>query len=223
MKHLHRLVVTSEAYRLGSRDAGPNRATDPDNRYLWRMNPRRLEAEAVRDCVLAAAGNLDPTRGGPVLDEKLGLTSGRRSVYFRFNAEYRMPFLDPFDPASPTECYERPQSVVPQQALALSNSLLVLNQSRVLEKKLTESARDSTAFVAVAFETVLGRPPTADERVRCETFLREQAGVLTDPKKLTPFPPGGGAAAPPAADPARRAREDLIQVLFNHNDFVTVR
>jgi hypothetical protein len=223
MKKLHRLIVTSAAYRQSSRDAGANQKIDPDNRYLWRMNPRRLEAEAVRDCVLAAAGNLDPTLGGPILDQKLGESSRRRSLYFRFNTEYKMAFLDQFDPASPTECFERRESVIPQQALALSNSVLALNQSRLLAKKLSEKSADAAAFVAVAFETVLGRPPTKEERERCEKFLRDQAAVLKDPKALTPFPPAQGQVTPPAADPAKRAREDLIQVLFNHNDFVTVR
>jgi hypothetical protein len=77
--------------------------------------------------------------------------------------------------------------------------------------------------VTAAFEQVLGRPPTAAERQRCERFLREQAELLREPGKLAPFPPGPDAVLPPAADPALRAREDLVQVLFNHNDFVTIR
>ena len=92
----------------------PNATIDPENNCLWRMNPRRMEAEVVRDSLLAVAGQLDPTLGGPILDEKLGQTMPRRSVYFRFNTEYRVAFLDPFDAASPTECYERRDSVLPQ-------------------------------------------------------------------------------------------------------------
>jgi hypothetical protein len=224
LKHLHRLLVTSEAYRLGSQDADPaRRALDPDNRWYWRMNPRRMEAEAVRDSLLAAAGQLDPAMGGPILDEKLGQTSRRRSVYFRFNTEYRMQFLDQFDAPSPSECFERRESVVPQQALALANSALALNQSRLLARRLTAAAPGPGEFVTAAFEQVLGRPPTAEETARCERFLRDQAELLREPGKLTPFPPGPDAAAPPATDPAQHAREDLVQVLFNHNDFVTIR
>src|SRR5262249_15159488 len=81
MKKPHRLIVTSDAYRLSSRSDGPAAKADPDNRYLWRANPRRMEGEAVRDSLLAVAGQLDLTMGGPILDEKLGLTSRRRSVY----------------------------------------------------------------------------------------------------------------------------------------------
>jgi hypothetical protein len=224
MKHLHRLLVTSDAYRLGSQDGdAARRALDPDNRWYWRMNSRRMEGEVVRDSILAAAGQLDTTVGGPILDEKLGQTSHRRSVYFRFNTEYKMPFLDQFDPASPSECYERRESVVPQQALALSNSALALNQSRLLPKKLAAAAPGPAAFVAAAFEQVLGRPPTPAERERCERFLREQAELLREPGKLLPFPPAPDDVLPHAADPAQHAREDLIQVLFNHNDFVTIR
>ncbi len=220
MKHLHRLIVTSRAYQLSSRNAdGPNKTADPDNRFYWRANPRRMDAEVVRDSLLAVAGQLDPTLGGPILDEKLGLTSKRRSLYFRFNAEYKMSFLDQFDAASPTECYERRESVIPQQALALHNSALALNVSREVAKQLAKADGD---FVRAAFERVLGRAPTADELKRCEQFLRDATELYAKPEKLTPFP-AGPAVTPPATDPAQRAREDLVHVLLNHNDFVTVR
>jgi hypothetical protein len=222
MKKLHRLIVTSDAYRLASVNSRPtaaNLAIDPENRYLWGMNARRMEAEVVRDSLLAAAGELDGRLGGPILDEKLGQVSHRRSLYFRFNTEYKMLFLDQFDPASPIECYERRESVVPQQALTLSNSALALSRSRLLARRLASSSD----FVTAAFEQVLGRPPTAEERGRCDRFLAEQAALLKESTKLTPYPPGRDAVVPPATDAAQRARENLIHVLFNHNEFVTVR
>jgi Protein of unknown function (DUF1553)/Protein of unknown function (DUF1549)/Planctomycete cytochrome C len=224
MKKLHRLMVTSATYRQGSQAADTvNLAADPENRYLWRMNPRRMEAEALRDSLLATAGQLDRTMGGPILDETLGQTSGRRSIYFRFNTEYRIQFLDQFDAASTTECFERKESIIPQQALALSNSALALNQSRLLARQLTQAAPEAGAFVTAAFEQVLGRPPTSAEKARCERFLSDQAVVVKDPARLQPFPPGPDAAIAPSGDPAQRARENLIQVLYNHNDFVTIR
>ncbi len=228
LKKLHRLLVTSQAYRMSSAEAAAPSA-DPDNRTLWRMNARRMEAEVVRDSLLAAAGSLDAALGGPILDEKLGETSPRRSLYFRFNTEYRMPFLDQFDAPSPSECYERRESVVPQQALALSNSALSLTQARLLAKRLAEALRpepgglSASAFVGAAFAQVLSRAPTAEERTRCERFLREQEALLKEPAKLSAFPPAPTAVTPPAADAAQRARENLVHVLFNHNDFVTVR
>jgi hypothetical protein len=222
MKHLHRLMVTTQAYQLSSRNAdGPSKTADPDNKLYWRANPRRMDAEVVRDSLLAIAGQLDATRGGPIIDEKLGLVSNRRSLYFRFNAEYKMSFLDQFDAASPTECYERRESVIPQQALALHNSALALNVARDLAKQLSK-ASDSAAFVSAAFTRILGRAPTADELKRCEEFLREQAALFAKPESLTAFPAGPAVVAP-SPDPAARAREDLVHVLLNHNDFVTIR
>jgi hypothetical protein len=227
LKKLHRLLVTSATYRLGSQAVPGSRdlERDPDNLFLWRMNPRRMDAEVIRDSLLAAAGQLDATRGGPPLDEKLGQTSPRRSLYFRFNTEYRMQFLEQFDAASPNECYERRESVVPQQALALANSALALSQARLLARRLSGSADGTTpaGFVTAAFEQVLGRAPTAEERNRCERFLEEQTRLLGEPAKLNAFPPASDTAVPPAADAAQRARENLVHVLFNHNDFVTIR
>ena len=78
-------------------------------------------------------------------------------------------------------------------------------------------------FVTAAFEQVLGRGPTAEEKARCGQFLQSQAAVLANPARLTPFPPLSEEPTAPAVDPAQRARENLIQVLFNHNDFVTIR
>src|SRR5213076_289059 len=94
--------------------------------------PRRLEAEAVRDCVLYVAGKLDLKRGGPDIDYLLGLTTPRRSLYFRHAAEKQMEFLALFDAANVTECYERRHSIVPQQALALMNSEISLKHANLL-------------------------------------------------------------------------------------------
>jgi hypothetical protein len=134
-----------------------------------------------------------------------------------------MLFLDQFDAASPTECYQRHESVIPQQSLALSNSALALNQSRLLARRLAAGASEPAAFVTAAFECVLGRSPTTAEQDRCQRFLREQTQLLAEPNKLSAFPGNSDAVTAPAADPALRAREDLVHTLFNHNDFVTIR
>jgi hypothetical protein len=78
-------------------------------------------------------------------------------------------------------------------------------------------------FVTSAFMRVLCREPTAAELATCLDFLKEQAAKLADPKSLTAFSAGPAASVPPATDPAQRARENLVHVLLNHNDFVTVR
>ncbi len=164
MKAIHRLIVMSAAYRMSSSSGGssdPNLAIDPANQYVWRMNSRRLEAEAVRDNVLNVAGNLDLSMGGPDLDPAVGLTSMRRSIYFRHAKEKRVTFLRLFDSANVVACYRRSESVVPQQALALANSPLSLEQARLLARKLSESigSESPAAFVATRSSGFLAEPP----------------------------------------------------------------
>ena len=215
MKHLHRLIVTSNTYRMQSASAGPsdpNLARDPENQYLWRMNYRRMEAEVVRDSMLYLAGQLDTASGGPDLDPASAETTRRRSVYYRHTPDDSALFLQMFDAANPAECYRRTESVMPQQALALANSGLSLTESKLLAQRLAQQCAPATvgndvAFVGAAFEEVLGRAPTAAVCAKCETFLRAH----------------GSGPPSPAVDPRSRARESLVHVLFNHNDFVTIR
>jgi hypothetical protein len=195
MKELHRLMVTSATYRLASTAAPEEVARDADNTYLWRFSPRRLEAEAVRDSVLHVAGRLDATMGGPDIPHAQGLTLPRRSVYFQHAQEKQMEFLQIFDVASVTECYVRKQAVLPQQALALVNSDFVLTQAREVARQL--GGPDDAAFVRGAFELVLARSPTAEETAACVEFLHARGGP--------------------------RARENLVHVLYNHHEFVTMR
>jgi hypothetical protein len=230
MKHLHQLMVTSSAYRLASdgRDLDlANVKADRDNRALWHMNARRLEAELVRDCLLYAGGNLDCSLGGPDIDQQLGESSKRRSVYFRHAYEKQMQFLLLFDAANVNECYRRSESVIPQQALAIANSPLSLSQSRLLARRLSDSVgnavADNRAFIERAFERLLSRGPSADELQLCEKFLAGQSTRLADPEKLTSFAAEKKTEVVPAADPLQRARENLVHVLLNHNDFVTIR
>jgi len=197
LRKLHRLLVTSAAYRRDSAADAAGLAKDPENRLLWRMNVRRMESEAVRDGVLYLSGSLDPTRGGPELDQESALTTFRRSLYYRHAPEKQAEFLRLFDAANMNECYERSESIIPQQALALANSVLVETQAKALAARLGKEAPADEAFIDAAFATVLGRKPTPSERAECGPFLREAPGV--------------------------RGRESLIHVLFNHNDFVTIR
>jgi len=172
-------------------------AADPENKFLWRMAPRRLEAEAVRDSTLSCCGRLDPAGGGPELDHLQGLASRRRSLYFRHNPEKRMEFLAIFDGAGATECYSRTHTIVPQQALAMLNSAIALDGADALARTLSEKETDPAAFVAAAFETVLTRDPSEREREECVRFL--------------------------SAGDSPRGRSNLIHVLLNHHEFVTIR
>jgi Protein of unknown function (DUF1549)/Protein of unknown function (DUF1553)/Planctomycete cytochrome C len=231
MKHIHRLLVTSNAYRMGSTassTSAANVAIDRDNHYLWRMNTRRLESELVRDSIFYVAGNLDLTRGGPDFACALASTTPRRSIYFQHASEKQNKFLELFDTASVNECYRRSESVVPQQALALANSDVTLNESRLLARKSTDLATKEKgkapdqAFVLIAYEQILGRVPSTAELTECRDFLRTQAELLHAPAKLTKIAGGPNASVAASADPIQRARENLTLVLYNHNDFVTI-
>lgn len=226
MKAIHRLIVTSDAYQRASTTNPESQKRDPDNLALWRYPSRRIEAELVRDNALWVTGALDETMGGADIDHNLGLTSRRRSLYLRTAAEKQTEFLQVFDAPSVTECYERRQSVMPQQALALANSSLSLQQARMLARNLSQqTGADNVKFVQEAFLRVLARPATANEAKTCAEFLAEQARLLkklaagtkltgnTDLKDITR----------PADEPDLRARENLIHVLLNHNDFLTIR
>ena len=181
----------------------------------------------VRDSLLSVGGSLDLTRGGPDIDFNDGEKVPRRSLYFRHAYEKQMRFLVLFDEASPNECYRRTESIVPQQALALANSALSLGQSRKLARTLAETLKDAAdgdgAFVTAAFEQVLCRPPSEEELAACREFLAQQREQLADAKSLTGFSGAAAADVPPSEDAALRARENLVHVLMNHNDFVTVR
>ncbi len=226
MKAMHRLMVTSAAYRMRSSGWDPESKqakTDADNLYFWRMNVRRMEAEVVRDSVLALAGKLDRTMGGPEIDETKGQQMYRRSLYFRHTPDLQMDMLKVFDAASPIECFERSESIVPQQALALSNGQLSLDMARIIAAQLASpAASDSGAFVVAAFDRILGRAPSEAEKGASIQYLGEQAALYRGPG-LTPFPSGPEARVKPSSDPEQRARESLAHVLLNHNDFVTIR
>jgi hypothetical protein len=201
---------------------------DRDNRYLWRMNTRRLEAELIRDSIFYTAGNLDLTRGGPDFACGLASTTPRRSIYFQHAYEKQNKFLELFDAASVNECYRRSESIVPQQALAMANSDVTLNESRILARKLSaimakvKSKDPDRAFVRFAYQQILARDPTTAELTECELFLKSQAELLHDSANLTAIAGGPKASVAASADPIQRARENLTLVLYNHNDFVMI-
>jgi hypothetical protein len=196
LKHLHRTLVLSDLYRRSSSNAGVDAATlaaDPDNACYWRMNPRRMEAQVVRDSVLHLARKLDLTLGGPSLDPDKSETSPRRSLYFIQNADVEHRFLATFDNANVLECYRRNESVVPQQALALTNSQLSRDCAVAIAAN-TKSLSDE-GFIPLAFLTVLGRHATEQEL----------------------------AVSAAGFEALRRDRSSFIQALLSHNDFVTLR
>jgi hypothetical protein len=216
-KHLHRLILTSNAYRMRSSDAGPgdrNVALDPDNDYFWRMNVRRMEGEVVRDSVLFLSGTLDPRIGGPDGPVKSAEAGTRRTIYYRYASGDNVPLLSMFDAASVTECYRRHETIVPQQALALSNSGMVLSKSaliaRLIDTEVGGDPQSRRAFVHSAFERMLGRLPAEAEQTECTLGLKRLTEALE-------------AEGTKEVGPEARARSALVHVLLNHNDFVSIR
>ncbi|MDX1944725.1 MAG: DUF1549 and DUF1553 domain-containing protein [Pirellulaceae bacterium] len=220
MKRMHRLMVTSATYRLASTSDPSSMSRDPDNRYYWRTPARRMEAEVVRDSLFHLSGTLDFRMGGPELPHAQGLTLPRRSIYFRHAQEHQMEFLKTFDTASVIECYERVTSVAPHQALALSHSDLAISHGRLaaraLHQEIGPAAED---FVVAAFELTLARQPSDTELAACRGFLEEQAKLYRANSSAT----ADATGRQPAPDSQLRARENLLGVLINHNDFVTIR
>jgi len=209
-KHIHRLMVTSNVYRLSSSAVGgdANAKLDSENRYLWRQNPIRMESQVVRDSLLHLGGDLDLTRGGPPVLAAAQEASNRRSMYFFHSHNDHNKLLDVFDNANVLDCYRRTESIVPQQALALWNSRLAMAMSVKINDQLHARLADAddTKFVTAAFEVVLGTSPTKDELATCLEALTELRTALEDVK-----------------DAGKRARLQVVQALINHNDFVTVR
>jgi len=227
MKALHRRIVLSATYRMSSanRVAGDSpailkecRDIDPDNRLLWRMNSRRMEAELVRDSLFSIADRLDLTPGGPEIPENQGESTPRRSLYFRNTPNEKMPLLEVFDVADPNACYRRKESIVPGQSLALMNSGLALDQARLVARRLSADPD----FVTAAFEAVLCRAPNSQELERCLRFLRDQESLAAEATQQK-YAGGGSSKVAPATDPATRAKENLVHVLLLHHEFVTIR
>jgi hypothetical protein len=193
LKKLHRRIVLSATYQQAS-DAPP--PGDPENRWLARFAPRRLEAEAIRDSMLFVAGRLDPTPLGPATHD---LNTTCRSLYVQTARWDRSNFATLFDAANPDAAVERRDvSTVAPQALFLLNHDFVLTQAKHLaERAARDVPKDETARVHRLFRLMFARPATP--------------GELTVARQLLASPRKGGADA---------AWEDLAHVLLCGNEFV---
>ncbi len=193
IKQMHRLLMTSEAYQMSSNWATEkNLMTDADNLSWWRFRPQRLEAEIVRDSILAASGSLNKTIGGravfPELSQEVLASSDkgiwrntkdgpevwRRSVYVYRKRALPLPFFEVFDlPDQNLTCGRRNVSTVPTQALTLMNNPWVLGQAALFADRVaTDAGPDAASRVTRAYELALGRRPSADELRVGEEFLK---------------------------------------------------
>ncbi len=187
----------------------PSISTDPENKFYWRMNSQRMDANVLRDSLLHLAGTLDPKLGGPTVDPKRE-DSLRRSFYFTQSPEDLNKFLEMFDNANTKECYRRDESILPQQALALANSKLVSAAAAKVAERLvkdTESAADD-AFIRTLFTTLLASAPTPGEQQLCAESLAQFLAAAKERK---------------SPQPEAKARAALVHALLNHNDFITIR
>lgn len=176
-RQLVRELVHSRTYRQASDEGAAGLAADPENRLLWRANRRRLDLEALRDSLLAAAGRLDHTRGGPSVSLTDPPFATRRSVYGFIDRQNLPGFFRTFDFASPdAHTPRRPLTTVPQQALYLMNSPFVMEQAAHLAARPeVRQAADDAQRVAALFRAALGREPAADEAAAAASYLETAA------------------------------------------------
>ena len=199
VKELHRLLMTSEAYQMASANDDPAAlAADPENQYLWRYRPQRLEAEALRDAIMTVSGEIDLAVGGKpifphVPDDVLATSKGkghwdnqpdgpevwRRSVYVFRRRSLGFPFFDTFDlPDQNQTAAARNVSTVPTQALTLMNNEFVLNQAELFADRLEgEAPGDVDRQVDLAYRIALTRAPTEDEAAVAKTLVTQQSLV----------------------------------------------
>ena len=231
VKAMHRLIVTSESYRRSGAWNEKADEVDPENSSVWRMAPRRLEAEAIRDSALSVSGRLNDAIGGPSVMpaiEKVVLAgqsrpgsgwkvsnaedASRRSLYVFVKRTLGLPELEVLDAADNNEaCPRRFVTTTAPQALALLNGSFFHEQAGHFADRLRREAGDDAQRIQRAFQLAYGRDPTAPEREDSLGFLRSQA------KRIAQRP-----NADDRRDPEFEALKAFCLVLFNTNEFLTV-
>ncbi len=248
LKAIHRLMVTSAAYRQATTheaDATQG-ADDPENTLVWKMNRRRLEAESLRDAMLTVSGDLNAKMGGPGVlipiekeVEDLIFTEAevvdlwpetpdpaehrRRSLYLFRKRNVRYPMFDAFDaPDTQTACAQRGVSTHALQALVLLNGDFAAERACALAGRLYREAGGSSASrIEHAYRLVLARAPRPGEREQAAAFLDAQ-GALLRRRLVRGGPPlAMPSSVPPGTDPAEAAAlVDFALAMLNRNEFV---
>jgi hypothetical protein len=226
IKRLHRTIVLSNTYRMSSRHDAAAAAADPQNRKLWRFPVQRLEAEEVRDALLAVAGTLDLSMGGSLLHVKNrefffnhtsqdGTTydSHRRSLYLPVVRNHVYDVLELFDfPDPAVQSGDRSSTVVAPQALLMLNSNLVMNAANDVAQRLLADdglrTADNAKRVDRLYELCLSRPPSEAETSRALAFVKR---FTTSAKEATP------------QETRLKAWQALCHVVLSSNEFVYLR
>jgi mono/diheme cytochrome c family protein len=204
LKEMHKLIMTSAVYLQSSRFDESKAAIDRENELLWRHPPRRLEAEVIRDSLLAVSGLLDPKMFGPgTLDE----SSRRRSIYFTVKRSKLVPMMQVFDaPDALSSLGERSSTTVAPQALLLLNNANTRACAKAFAKRVAPGpATELTQAIRAAYITAIARQPTDDELADGLAFVAAQSGSYQADGK---------------PDSRDLALTDFCQVLLCLNEFV---
>jgi hypothetical protein len=244
LKRLHKLIMTSTAYRQSSRRSEAEESRDADNHSYWRKPLQRLDAEVIRDSILAASGSLNRAMFGPPVpvrpdvhgqivvgidktegDNKMPVDVAlkgeefRRGVYIQVRRSRPLAMLHAFDaPVMEVNCERRQSSTVATQSLMLMNSQFMLDQAARFARRLRAENADLTDRLTRAWQLAFSRTPTPAERTDAEEFLaRQQEHLKSLPEKKDAK---GKTIANP--DPESQALTDLCQALLSANEFLYV-
>ncbi|MYC68777.1 MAG: DUF1553 domain-containing protein [Acidobacteriia bacterium] len=228
IKRLHKLIMLSTAYRQsssrGANSAGERAAIeDPDNRLLWRMPLRRLEAEALRDSILAVSGKLDDSLGGPPVELdhhpdglQVAVTEGalRRSVYLTARRSWSLTFMGTFDfPNIDTTCTRRAPSATPLQSLTMLNSNFVMENAAAVTRRIIDShigrPTGLETLARAAYSAILTREPSSEELALARDHLESQQTLYV-------------RADTPIEQALAESVESLAHMLISSNEFLYV-
>jgi hypothetical protein len=230
LKSLHRTICLSAAYRMSTRDDAAARALDPENLALWRFERRRMDAETLRDNVLALSGKLERELGGTLMalanrgyvtndqsNDSTRYDSPRRSIYLPIIRNAMFDLFSAFDYPDPSVTVDvRPSTTSPAQALYLMNSPLLHSASATLAAA-TAPVGDARERIAELYRRALLREPTERETARALAFVLDQ----TQPEGARVAANVGEAPAP-TPPPARDPWRELAQVLFSSSEFLYI-
>lgn len=199
VKVIHREIMLSSTYRLSTAENAANLQVDADNRYLWRMNRRRLDVESWRDALLDVAGRLDRKIGGPSTN-LADVNNVRRTVYAKISRHELDSLLRLFDfPDANITSEKRTETTVPQQQLFVLNSPFMVTQAKAFAARLQrEAATNDAARIRLAFQLAYGRPP---EDVEIDLGKAYLSGAFDSQNKLSLW-------------------ESYAQVLLSSNEFM---
>jgi mono/diheme cytochrome c family protein len=226
LKAIHREILLSHAYRLSSATSAADEAIDPDDDFIWRHRQQRLDAEEVRDSLLADSGTLDRSPAGPqpfppqsewnweeqnpFAPDLAKYENNHRTVYMMVQRSVRHPYLTLFDGADPNASTElRSSSLTPLQALYFMNGDFPRDCAAELAPKLFTEGGTQQIGIRRAFLLIYGRPAGAEELKQTVDFLEKAAAVYES----------HGASAPVAED---KAEQGFLQAMFASNEFMFI-